>query len=89
MATYSFVERFVEDLAAVLAKEVRAQLVNGKPKAKGIRKGFKRDMRCRVEGCKNRSKGPRFGYICGEHLKKLSKTAQRKAREKWNAKHAA
>jgi hypothetical protein len=42
-----------------------------------------------VQGCKNRSKGPRFGYICDVHLKKLSKGQQRKAREKWNEKNAA
>ncbi len=89
MANSSFFDRFVKDLAAVIATEVRAQLANGKPKANGNRKGTKRDMRCRVEGCKNRSKGPRFGYICEEHLKKLSKAAQREAREKWNEKHAA
>ncbi len=89
MATYSFVDRFVKDLAAVLAQEIRAQLVTGKAKATGSRKGTKRDMRCRVAGCKDRSKGPRFGYICEEHIKKLSKAEQRKAREKWNEKHAA
>jgi len=70
------------------AKEVRAQLVNGQTKANGNRKSIKRDMRCRVQGCKSRSKGPRFGYICEGHLKKLSKAEQQKEREKWNQKHA-
>jgi hypothetical protein len=45
------------------------------------------DMRCRVEGCKNLSRGPRFGYICDEHRKSLSAREQREAREKWNAAH--
>src|SRR2546426_9887997 len=46
------------------------------------------DMRCRVEGCKNMSRGPRFGYICDKHRKELSAKEQREAREKWNAAHA-
>jgi hypothetical protein len=29
--------------------------------------GQKRDMRCRVVGCHNKSKGPRFGYFCEKH----------------------
>jgi hypothetical protein len=58
--------------------------------AKGARRstaGRKLDMSCRVEGCKNRSRGPRFGFICEEHLKSLSKKQQEAAREAWNAKH--
>ncbi len=49
--------------------------------------GRKLDMSCRVEGCKNRSRGPRYGFICEEHLKALSKKQQEAAREAWNAKH--
>jgi hypothetical protein len=45
------------------------------------------DMRCRVEGCKNMSRGPRFGYICDKHRSELSAKEQREAREKWNAAH--
>jgi hypothetical protein len=45
------------------------------------------DMRCRVDGCKNLSRGPRFGYICDKHRSELSAKEQREAREKWNAKH--
>ena len=53
----------------------------------GRRKGAGRtlDMSCRVEGCKNKSRGPRFGFICDEHRKKLSKKDQAAAREAWNA----
>src|SRR5437868_1317435 len=29
-------------------------------------KGKKLDMSCRVEGCKNVSKGPRFGFLCAK-----------------------
>ena len=50
-------------------------------------KGKKLDMRCRVAGCKNPSKGPRFGFMCEKHLKALSPRRQREAREKWNAAH--
>ena len=49
--------------------------------------GRRLDMRCRVEGCKNVSRGPRYGYICDEHRKQLSAKEQREAREKWNASH--
>jgi len=44
-------------------------------------------MRCRVDGCKNVSRGPRYGYICDEHRKTLSAKEQREARERWNASH--
>ncbi len=33
-------------------------------------------MRCRYPGCKNRSKGPRFRYLCEEHLKLPKKTVK-------------
>lgn len=45
------------------------------------------DMRCRVDGCKNMSRGPRFGYICDKHRSELSAKEQREARQKWNAAH--
>jgi hypothetical protein len=49
--------------------------------------GRRLDMRCRVEGCKNISRGPRFGYICDKHRSELSAKEQREARAKWNAAH--
>ena len=49
--------------------------------------GRRLDMHCRVEGCKNMSRGPRFGYICDKHRKELSAKEQREARAKWNAAH--
>ena len=51
-------------------------------------RGKKLDMSCRVEGCKNQSRGPRFGFICDDHRKKLSAKEQRDAREKWKLAHA-
>jgi hypothetical protein len=68
-------ERAKENAAA--AREARAARTGGR----------RLDMRCRVEGCKNLSRGPRFGYICDEHRKSLSAKEQREAREKWNAAH--
>ena len=43
--------------------------------------GRKLDMHCRYPGCKNRSKGPRFRYLCEEHLK-LPKAKVKAAIEK-------
>ena len=51
-------------------------------------KGRKLDMHCRVEGCKNPSRGPRFGFMCAKHSKDLTPKQQREAREKWKASHA-
>ncbi|HET9754405.1 MAG TPA: hypothetical protein VFP52_15640 [Myxococcales bacterium] len=43
------------------------------------------DMSCRVEGCTNRSRGPRAGYICDQHRAELSSEQQEAARRTWNA----
>jgi hypothetical protein len=43
------------------------------------------DMSCRVQGCLNRSRGPRTGFICDQHRAELSADEQRAARERWNA----
>jgi hypothetical protein len=45
------------------------------------------DMSCRVDGCPNRSRGPRAGFICDLHRAQLSPEEQRDARERWNARH--
>lgn len=50
------------------------------------RRRRKLDMHCRVAGCKNLSRGPRFGFICDDHRKQLSKKDQEAARVAWNAK---
>jgi hypothetical protein len=41
-------------------------------------------MHCRYPGCKNRSKGPRFRFMCEEH-RKLPKAKQLAALAKWKA----
>lgn len=66
-----------------------ALVVKSAAKRRGANKGRKLDMSCRVDGCKNDSRGPRFGFICDDHRKKLSVKEQRDAREKWNTKKAA
>src|SRR3954465_5005952 len=47
------------------------------------------DMTCRVEGCPNRSRGPRVGFICDLHRAQLSPEEQRETRERWNQRHKA
>ncbi len=44
-------------------------------------KGRKVGMRCRYPGCKNKSKGQRFRFLCAEHLR-LPKEQQDAALEK-------
>ena len=72
-------------LAGEIATRARRELgsVGGLGK-RGAR--HKLDMRCRVDGCKNRSRGPRFGYICDTHLEKLNKRQQQAARDAFNEK---
>jgi hypothetical protein len=43
------------------------------------------DMTCRVEGCTNRSRGPRAGFICDQHRAKLSAEEMKDAREVYKA----
>src|SRR5436305_8661817 len=47
------------------------------------------DMSCRVDGCPNRSRGPRAGFICDQHRSELSPDEQRRARERWNTRQKA
>ncbi len=83
-------ERFVSTVVAKLNGSLQANGLKGR---RGVAKksapAFSRNMVCRVEGCRNKSGGPRWGYICEEHRKKLSKPEQRRAREKWNKTHEA
>ena len=51
-------------------------------KAEYRKRGKKLDMSCRVLGCKNRSGGPRNGFMCEEHAK-LPKKQQQAARDAW------
>jgi hypothetical protein len=52
------------------------------PKEKRARRSL--DMSCRVEGCPNRSRGPRAGFICDTHRAQLSPEEQKAARMRWN-----
>jgi hypothetical protein len=94
----SFIDRLAEAVAARLGGSSAAGngsgARNGAAKAskgavgKRANAGRKLDMSCRVAGCTNKSKGPRFGFICEDHLKKLGKKDQQAARDAWKAKHA-
>ena len=63
-----FAQIFAERVAAAMPKNGR----NGVARRAGT---IKRDMRCRYPGCKNKSKGPRFRFLCDEH-RKLPKKKQ-------------
>lgn len=69
-----FIDALVDEIAARLRERVGeiSSSLNGRASGKGRRgprAGRKLDMRCRFPGCKNRSKGPRFRFLCEEHLK--------------------
>src|SRR5260370_14728546 len=63
------------------------RIVRLPPKAPRPRRAL--DMSCRVEGCLNRSRGPRAGLICDQHPAELSPAEQRTARGRWNRRHKA
>jgi len=75
-----FAQIFAERVSAALPKAGR----NGIARQAG---GLKRDMSCRYPGCKNRSKGPRFRFLCEEHLR-LPKKKQDEVLAKWAEKKA-
>jgi hypothetical protein len=80
----SLADRITDKVLAALGPALKS----GKVPAgrKSTRSGKKLDMNCRVAGCKNKSRGPRFGFICDDHRKKLGKAEQQAARDAWNAK---
>ena len=80
-----FAQFFAERISAALAVPA-ARGGNRNGVASKLR-GRKLDMRCHYPGCKNRSKGPRFRFLCEEHLK-LPKKEQDAALEKWAEKNA-
>jgi len=51
-------------------------------------RGRKLDMHCRYPGCESRSKGPRFRFLCEQHLR-LPKKEQSAALEKWKGRKVA
>lgn len=67
-----------------LPTQIPAQRIVRLP-PKGPRARRTLDMSCRVEGCPNRSRGPRAGFICDQHRAELNPEEQRQARERWNA----
>jgi hypothetical protein len=88
-------DALIERFAQIFADRISASLPRGAARngtAKGIRngsklRGRKLDMRCRYPGCKNRSRGPRFRFLCEEHGK-LSKKKQDEALAKSAQKNA-
>lgn len=93
------VQAHVSDLVNALTRAVRSNLAEelnsyfqkgkgaaqqlvGKVK-RGVRPGTKRNMDCIAPGCKNMSKGPRFRYLCEQHLNASKKDVEtwRKARK--------
>ena len=77
----------VDRFAQLFAERIAASLPSGTPgngagPRRGGRPGIKRDMSCRYPGCKNRSKGPRFRFLCEQHLK-LPKKKQDEVLAKW------
>ena len=86
-----FINPIVDQIATRLRArldETAAKAAPGVRRARTVRRGVARDMSCRVNGCANRSKGPRFGFMCEKHRKSLTKKQQRQAREAWNARRA-
>jgi hypothetical protein len=60
--------------------------LNGKraaPHRGGANKGMRADMKCRIAGCTQRSRGPRFGWVCDRHAA-LPEPVKREARARWN-----
>lgn len=86
-------ERFaqvVADRLAPLLAQAAPRRGPGRPPGSGAGaklRGRKLDMRCRYAGCKNKSKGPRFRFLCAEHLK-LPKKEQEAALVKYAEKKA-
>src|SRR5437763_8801651 len=81
-----FAQLFADRISAALpGPPRRGRTRNG---AESKLHGRKLNMRCHYLGCKNRSKGPRFRFLCEEHLK-LPKKEQETALAKWADKNAA
>jgi len=83
-------DRMVDEIADAIAERALEKInqrihsgmrngTNGR-RSSSLR-GRKLDMHCRYPGCKNRSKGPRFRFLCEEHLK-LPKAKVKAAIEK-------
>lgn len=51
-------------------------------------KGRHLNMDCRVARCTQRSKGPKFHFMCERHLKELPPSEQRRANQEWKERQA-
>jgi hypothetical protein len=80
------VDRFAQLFADRIAASLPSSALRNGVARRGGRPGIKRDMSCRYPGCKNRSKGPRFRFLCEEHLK-LPKKKQDEVLAKWAEKN--
>jgi len=81
-------ERFAQVVADRLMPLLKAGERHGPGRPPGPfskLRGRKLDMRCRYPGCKNKSKGPRFRFMCEQH-RKLPMAEQKAALEKWTRK---
>ena len=74
-------ELIAERAATKINESVQRGMHDG-ARAVSALKGRRLDMRCHYPGCKNRSKGPRFRFMCEQHMK-LSKREQIVALETW------
>jgi len=74
-------ELIAERAARKINESVQRGMRDG-ARAVSALKGRRLDMRCHYPGCKNRSKGPRFRFMCEQHMK-LSKREQIVALETW------
>ena len=90
-----FIDRLADRVAEIIGvsapkkgRKAAAAAAPAKAGRKSKRAGRKLDMSCRVAGCNDASRGPRFGFICDDHRKKLSKKDQLAARDAWKAQHA-
>ena len=84
-AFVQLIAKAVADRIGSFSAKVGGARGGGRRGASKLR-GRKLDMRCRYPGCKNKSKGPRFRFLCEEH-RRLSKADQNAALEKWAKKH--
>ena len=66
--------KFADDVMFLVKKEIMDQLKTRKSKSKASKAPVKRRP-CRVPGCEEPSKGPRYDFFCDEH-RKMSKAAK-------------
>jgi hypothetical protein len=62
-------DALAQQFAKAIAERIAAIIPNSRARGPSKLRGRKLDMRCRYPGCKNRSKGPRFRFLCADHLK--------------------